>query len=147
MKKKKPVFKSFDKFCDLFSLKIDDVVENRNNYYIITQRVREIYETTEKKIFSAGEYLGSMKGKTFTPSFMLIDRAAKTSQQKVKLDDKKMEWLFLCERDIFKKNINTTAKGYSIVTNSKDEVLGIGFVDDKNLLNVTDRGNFLRRER
>ncbi|MCC7573594.1 MAG: hypothetical protein KO464_09470 [Candidatus Methanofastidiosum sp.] len=67
-----------------------------------------------------------------------------SSSKKSKLNEKGAS-LFLYGRDVFVKNIvNPPKKGYTIVSNIRNEVIGIGKFDGKMLNNVIDRGSYLR---
>jgi ribosome biogenesis protein Nip4 len=74
--------------------------------------------------------------------------------------DKKTEWLFICGRDIFKRGIMKTIgskkkRAYVLILNQHDECLGFGKIlrdlnEETNgvvIKNVSDIGDFLRRER
>ncbi len=66
------------------------------------------------------------------------------SSKKSKLNEKGAS-LFLYGRDVFVKNmVNPPKKGYTIVSNIRNEVIGIGKFDGKMLNNVIDRGSYLR---
>jgi len=66
------------------------------------------------------------------------------SSKKSKLNEKGTS-LFLYGRDVFIKNmINSPKKGYVIVSNIRNEVIGIGKFDGKMLNNIIDRGSYLR---
>ena len=111
--------------------------------------------------FYAGVYLGKAKEGKFFPSFNLLGMLAKIGANRIILD-RKAAWLFICGRDILgksivrvqgpgKKNTNT------LVLNEFGECLGFGRIvenlsgeEGNNQIavrNVSDVGDFLRRER
>jgi ribosome biogenesis protein Nip4 len=111
--------------------------------------------------FYAGTYLGKAKEGKFFPSFNLFGMLAKNGANRIILD-RKAAWLFICGRDVLgmsiarvwgpgKKNTNT------LVVNEFGECLGFGRIvgnmtdktrlDELAVRNVSDVGDFLRRER
>jgi ribosome biogenesis protein Nip4 len=140
-------FESFEAFCKLFNVHIENVLQENNNYLLLDTTLTETKNKTGRKLFSGGIYLGNKKRKQFFPSIALLDILAETYTQKIVVD-KKTEWLFLCGRDIFAKSLNQDIpKGYSLIVNERGEVLGLGKKKKDLVENVLDRGNFLRREK
>jgi ribosome biogenesis protein Nip4 len=136
-----------DEFTKKFTTeRIEPVIKLQRNFFHAPENLRIVQKNIKKEPFALGTYLGS--GKPFHPSTALIDWLNKRTEKYVVVD-KKMEWLFLCGRDIFdssivKKNANT---GTVLVKNELGEVLGYGdFVRDM-IKNRLDKGDFLRRER
>jgi ribosome biogenesis protein Nip4 len=141
-------------------LKIDKhlVIKRLNRYYLLRGNMKP---KTKDGFFYAGAYLGKTKDRTFFPSFNLLAMIARTKANKVVVDTK-TEWLFICGRDVFKQGIiatsGTTKKGnYTLIINQHDECLGFGRIlhnlDEKThakepiIMNISDIGDFLRRER
>jgi ribosome biogenesis protein Nip4 len=111
--------------------------------------------------FYVGLFLGKVKEGKFFPSFTLLSMLAKQGANRVVLD-RKAAWLYICGRDLLassimrvqgsgKKNTNT------LVMNEFGECLGFGRIvsnlrsrappDGLAVRNVSDIGDFLRRER
>lgn len=159
MKKQKikPKYKNFEEFIQIFEKPsfLEEIQTEDNKYYILPDKVQEIKENISRSTFSSGLFLGEKKKGNFTPSLALIELLAKETQKKNKVPkiviDKKTEWLFICGRDVFKKSISEedkyTKNGYVFLQNQKDENLGIGLVQGNMILNILDKGDFLRREK
>ncbi len=125
----------------------EDIITEDNKFYLLPKDVRELKNTISRSVFSAGSFLGEKKKGDFYPSFPLIELLSKESNKKI-IVDKKTEWLFICGRDIFTKSISeqTTEKGVAFVYNKRDELLGIAKFNGKEVTNLLDRGDYLRRE-
>jgi ribosome biogenesis protein Nip4 len=133
------------------------IVRNRNRYYRLS--INLIHQVP-KGFFYAGEYLGTIKGASFFPSFLLLSILAKKKTKKLVVD-KKTAWLFICGRDIFQQGIikeNNLKKGdYALVLNEQNDCLGFGKImhnlrgvpdlEKVAVKNVLDIGDFLRREK
>jgi len=131
------------------------VVEKEGRYYLLSKKLLSI---AQDDFFYAGSYLGKMKNHKFFPSFNLLSMLAKTAANKIVIDDK-AAWLFICGRDIFSKRITAVygskrTGDYTLIINSFGECLGFGrIVQDLDtesevlIKNVSDVGDFLRRER
>lgn len=131
------------------------VMEREGRHYLLTKKLQGI---AHGDFFYAGSYLGKMKRQKFFPSFNLLTMLAKTEANKIFVDDK-AAWLFICGRDIFSKRITAVygsrRKGsYTLILNSFSECLGFGrIIQDLDaesevvIQNVSDVGDFLRRER
>jgi ribosome biogenesis protein Nip4 len=124
-------------------------------YFLATEDAISKGKESGQDIFSTGMLLGEEKQGSFSPGVGLLDIIGKPENLITINDD--AEWLFLCGRDVFEKNITeiksldkASRSGLFIVQNSLGEKLGIGqFVTRRNetfLKNILDRGNFLRRE-
>ncbi len=91
--------------------------------------------------------IGAQIGKFQKGNFLLgleCDLIMASSSKKSKLNEKGAS-LFLYGRDVFVKNMaNPPKKGYTIVSNIRNEVIGIGKFEGKMLNNVIDRGSYLR---
>ncbi|MBW2972501.1 hypothetical protein KY359_05685 [Candidatus Woesearchaeota archaeon] len=143
------------RFTDMRLLHVEKI---GRQYFQVLPELKELMDKTRKNLrrepFSAGLFLGELKGKVFRPSVVLIDLIGRASEHWVMVDEK-AEWLFLCGRDIFAKSVvkTTVTSGLAIVRSRKGEVLGYGKVTGKLkdgdkvfLRNMLDRGDFLRRE-
>lgn len=132
------------------------VVEREDRYFLLNKDLKGI---ARKDFFYAGLYLGKMKKGKFFPSFNLLAMLAETKANKVVVDEK-AAWLFICGRDIFSEGLKAVQgsrrKGdFTLVLNTFGECLGFGRivhdlsskVGDVAVSNVSDVGDFLRRER
>jgi ribosome biogenesis protein Nip4 len=134
------------------------VVKKKNKYFLLN---RNLKRQIQQDFFSAGIYLGKIKGSRFFPSIPLLTMIAKSKANKVVVD-KKTAWLFICGRDVFKQGIlklkGIKRKGdYTLVLNEYSECLGFGKIlhhlrreKDPNKVvvkNILDIGDFLRREK
>lgn len=140
------------------ALNQDLMVAKNGRFYIVNPILKSL---VRQDFFYAGVYLGKAKEGKFFPSFNLLGMLAKNGANRIVLD-RKAAWLFICGRDILgtsivrvwgpgKKNTNT------LVVNEFGECLGFGrIVENLNgegggdqivVRNVSDVGDFLRRER
>ncbi|NMC60774.1 MAG: hypothetical protein GYA51_15525 [Candidatus Methanofastidiosa archaeon] len=91
--------------------------------------------------------MGTQIGKFHKGNFLLgleSNLIIGQNSKKAKLTEKGTS-LFLYGRDVFIKNItNSPKKGFVIVSNRKDEIIGLGKFDGKMLINILDRGSYLR---
>ena len=129
-------------FLKHFNVELNDFELIRSEYY-------EVLKDMDKYtgiIVSKGLPLG-VKGKRFQPSLYLLEKISKETKNKVFINDK-AEWLFLCGRDVFSKNIveDNSSSELFLVQNCRDENLGLGMKKGKLVKNIIDRGDFLRRE-
>jgi ribosome biogenesis protein Nip4 len=115
----------------------------RNEYFEILPGM----EKYDGIVVSKGLTLGVQK-KNFKPSLYLLEKLSKISDNKLFINDK-AEWLFLCGRDVFLDNIveDNSSNKLFLVQNCRDENLGLGMKKGKLILNIIDRGDFLRREK
>lgn len=153
--------KIIDDFVSQFGTNItfdkNRMIKSGNRYYFISESLKK---NIPKGFFYAGEYLGTEKGTSFFPSFILLEMIAKTKANKI-IIDKKTAWLFICGRDVFRKGIlngNDVKKGnFTLILNENNECLGFGKLimnlrgvpDSKEVAikNILDLGDFLRREK
>ena len=132
------------------------VVEKEGRYYLLNKKLQGI---ARKDFFYAGRYLGKEKKHKFFPSFNLLSILAECRANKVIVDDK-AAWLFICGRDVFRNRITAVQgskrKGdFTLVLNRFGECLGFGMITydldvgdgETAVKNVSDVGDFLRRER
>jgi ribosome biogenesis protein Nip4 len=134
------------------------VVEREGRYFLLNKDLKNIVRSD---FFHVGLYLGKMKKGKFFPSFNLLSMLAETKANHVVVDEK-AAWLFICGRDIFSEGIRNVQgsrrKGdFTLVLNAFGECLGFGRMthdlsskDNQSntvVQNVSDIGDFLRRER
>jgi ribosome biogenesis protein Nip4 len=152
VKKTRFKIKSYDDFIKLFcDVSIPDILSDilveDNKYYLIDNESKKIKDEISRSVFSCGLFLGENKQSDFYPSLLLIDLISKYTTKKI-IINKKTEWLFLCGRDIFEDSVidKSTNHGYVLVLNELDEILGIGLFKGNTILNLFDKGDYLRRE-
>lgn len=143
------------------SLRLNEslIAATQGRYFLLNSRTRKLLS---RDFFYAGLYLGKVKDGLFFPSFILLAMIASAEGTNKVVVDARSEWLFIVGRDIFRqgitKVIGSNKKGaYSIVVNQHDECLGFGRIlhgmgaKEKGhrvaVRNVSDIGDFLRRER
>jgi len=136
----------------------DLIVQQSGRYFLLNDAIKPL---VRDEFFFAGAFLGKVKEGKFVPSFILLSMLAREGANRI-IIDRKAGWLFICGRDIFKKGILKTYVSVKrncsvLVLNEYGECLGFGKIkaslDDhggKNevaIQNVSDVGDFLRRER
>ena len=155
--------KPIDDFVDRFgtNIRLDEslIVDKQGRYFLLNQKLKKLIS---EEFFYAGLYLGKMKEGLFFPSFNLLAMIAGSKQANKITVDEKTEWLFIVGRDVFKRGIlkasGSKSKGaYTLIMNRHGECLGFGRIlcnlDDCKCehkivaRNVSDIGDFLRRER
>ncbi|HNV93885.1 MAG TPA: hypothetical protein PKI84_02285 [Methanofastidiosum sp.] len=118
---------------------IDDEVFFVNK--LIFERIQK--EKINDNLYSIGVQIGKFQKGNFLlglECYLIMS----SNTKKLKLNEKGAS-LFLYGRDVFIKNIvNMPKKGYVIVSNIKNEVIGLGNFDGKLLSNKIDRGFYLR---
>jgi ribosome biogenesis protein Nip4 len=132
------------------------VVEKEGRYFLLNKDLKGM---VREDFYYAGMYLGKTKKGKFFPSFNLLAMLAETKANNVVVAEK-AAWLFICGRDIFGEGIRVAhgsrRKGdFTLILNMYDECLGFGRIandlSSKNVdlavKNVSDVGDFLRRER
>lgn len=144
-----------NEFVSIFTDERFDAIQIRKKFFLAGDELVDLMGKIKQKEGlepeSIGIFLGEIVRKEFKPSLALLELLAKHSDRKVFVDDK-AEWLFLCEKDIFKSSvIKCNAKtGLVLVQNKDDENLGYGKLVRRGMVsvkNILDRGDFLRRER
>ncbi len=145
-------FDSLNTFMKMFGLDkkvFPRVIKIGDAYHSVSPELKNTMKGIEREPEYAGEIVGEDKKGKFIPSISLIEHVAKNtdySDRKISLD-KKSSWLFLCGRDIFKNSVKTEIeRGHNIINNQHGENIGIAFFDGKTLINLKDKGDFLRRE-
>jgi len=154
----RPLYDFLHKFNSNLCLDKTLMLKRGNRYYLLEKNIKTL---TAGDFFYAGTYLGKIKGETFFPSFALLAMMAKQRANKTTINARS-EWLFICGRDIFKQGIvevtGPRRKGtYTLILNERRECLGFGKIlrdpkDERSrpqpvIRNITDVGDFLRRER
>jgi ribosome biogenesis protein Nip4 len=146
-----------DDFTGQFTSKKIEYKKINSKYFAkdekLLQVINSIKERSARKITPIyfGELLGYEKNRKFIPSPVLLDRLSKMTAKKVFLS-KEGEWLYLCSREVFGRNIEkmNVSEGIVLVQNSRDENLGFGQIIKRNntftIKNLFDRGDFIRRE-
>ncbi len=129
--------------------------------YLVNKHLRDVAAKISLEPFMIGIYLGKSKGKTFFPTFPLLNMIKYNTSSRVWID-KPTEWLYICDRDIFSKGItkatgHTEKGGIPLILNRYGEVLGFGKIikkltqktdpDEVVVNNILDIGDFLRREK
>jgi ribosome biogenesis protein Nip4 len=154
--------KTIANFASQFGVEIvlnpELVVEKNGRYFLVNTALKPFIR---KNFYYGGIFLGKAKGGKFFPSFNLLGMLAKKEANRVVVDGK-AAWLFICGRDVLKKSVlrvyglgkkNTN----TLVLNEFDECLGFGRIvgslsraaedNEVSVRNVSDIGDFLRRER
>lgn len=143
------------------SLELDEnlVIEKQGRFYLLSEVLKQ---TISEDFFYAGTYLGKNRQGIFFPSFNLLAMIAKRKEANKVMVDERSEWLFIVGRDLFKRGIvkatgSKKREAYTLVVNQHGESLGFGRIvhnldeDGKKkqvaVRNVSDVGDFLRRER
>jgi ribosome biogenesis protein Nip4 len=154
--------KVISNFAATFGIEIglnpDLIVEKTGRYYLVNAALKPL---VKPEFYYAGVYLGKAKEGKFFPSFNLLSMLAKKDSSRIVVD-KKAAWLFICGRDILPKGILRvfgSGKKHTnvLVLNEFGECLGFGRIvgnltdkskiDELAVRNVSDVGDFLRRER
>lgn len=141
-----------EKFVKKFKVDFpSNVIVKGKRLYLASKELQDFLADVPLDSFSVGLPLGELSTKGFMPSLALLD-LLKDSENKLVIKDD-AEWLFTCGRDIFADKVlrkGDHLKEPFLIVNKKNEVLGLGKFDhsDKKgtILNVMDRGDFLRRE-
>ncbi len=134
------------------------IVEKSGRYYLVNASLKSL---VKQNFFSAGLFLGKAKEGKFFPSFNLLSMLAKKDARRI-IVEAKTAWLFICGRDIIAKSIlrvfgSTKRNTNVLVLNEFGDCLGFGRIignlsskdrsDEIAVRNVSDIGDFLRRER
>jgi ribosome biogenesis protein Nip4 len=154
----KPITNFVSQFGVQIALNLDLMVEKNGRFYLVNPVLKPL---VRQDFFYAGVYLGKVKEGKFFPSFNLLGMLAKKGAYRVVLD-RKAAWLFICGRDVLGKSIvrvQGPGKKHTntLVVNEFGECLGFGRIvgnlsgeggaDQIVVRNVSDVGDFLRRER
>jgi len=154
----KPIINFAAQFGVQIGLNLDMLIEKSGRFYLVNPLLNQFLRND---FFYAGVFLGKAKDGKFFPSFNLLGMLAKKGAYLIVLD-RKASWLFICGRDVLgrsilrvqgsgRKNTNT------LVLNEFGECLGFGRIIENLsgpacasqivVRNVSDVGDFLRRER
>jgi ribosome biogenesis protein Nip4 len=154
----KPITKFAAQFGVQIVLNLDLMVEKNGRYYLVNPVLKPL---VKEDYFYAGMFLGKAKEGKFFPSFNLLGMLAKKGAYRITVD-RKAAWLFICGRDVLKKSIVQIQgpgkkNSNTLVLNEFGECLGFGRIvenlsgsaSDNQIAvrNVSDVGDFLRRER
>ncbi|MFP4656885.1 MAG: hypothetical protein ACLFNK_04900 [Candidatus Woesearchaeota archaeon] len=147
-------FRSWKSFAEQFGLSIGEgrrvvtLGDKKNERFNVDAETKRMISSIKSDAMFAGNPLGRNTGKGFIPSLWSIDMAAQSDMAKKITLDKRSAWLFLCGRDIFASSLEDERpeKDYVFPMNEQGENLGIGFFDGKMIINLMDKGDFLRRE-
>jgi len=120
-----------------------------NDFFLVFGELSSVLDRIKLPPLYAGTYLGRFQEKTAKPSLELLRMLAKTDAKKAWLNEKGA-WMFVCRRPVLAESIaRNDAKENEIVLvmTERDECIGYGLFDGKNIRNYYDIGDFLRRER
>ncbi len=133
-------------------------IEKNGRYYLVNASLKPL---VKQDFFSAGIFLGKAKEGKFFPSFNLLSMLAKKDARRIMVEAK-AAWLFICGRDIIARSVvrvfGSAKKNTNVlVLNEFGDCLGFGRIignlsgkdrsDEIAVRNVSDIGDFLRRER
>ncbi len=154
--------KAVTNFASTFGIEIafnpDLTVEKNGRFYLLNAALKPM---VRQDFFYVGVFLGKAKEGKFFPSFNLLSILAKKDANRIVLD-KKAAWLFICGRDVLAKSVvrvlgSAKRNTNVLVLNEFGECLGFGRIvgnlsggagkDEIAVRNVSDIGDFLRRER
>jgi ribosome biogenesis protein Nip4 len=134
------------------------LVEKNGRYFLVNSNLRPLMK---QDFFVAGVFLGKAKDGKFFPGFNFLAMLAKKDASRIVVDEK-AAWLFICGRDVLGKSVrHVYGSGRKhtnvLVLNGFGECLGFGRIVGKlsgeagvneiAVRNVSDIGDFLRRER
>ncbi len=145
-KKLEVVKKTIANYGGIFRLPESNILLTVKDEVFLANKIiyqRALDEKIVENLVSIGTQVGKFHKGNFLlglESHLIMDMCSK----KIKLNEKGSS-LFLYGRDVFIKNIiNPPKKGYILVSNTRNEVIGIGKFDGKMLNNIIDRGAYLR---
>lgn len=114
-----------------------------NRQYLVCAEPALFSKNISLQPFSIGLFLGESNS-SFRASPALLDIISGCQRKAVVT--KKNEWLFLCGRNVISKSA-TVREGYVLVENLRGEILGYGFLKNRLIQNLLDKGEYLRMER
>jgi ribosome biogenesis protein Nip4 len=154
--------KAITNFASTFGIEIafnpDLTAEKGGRFYLLNPTLKPM---VRQDFYYVGLFLGKAKEGKFFPSFNLLSMLSKKDANRIVVE-RKAAWLFICGRDVIAKSIVRVfgpAKKHSnvLVLNEFGECLGFGRIvgnlsdegknDEIIVRNVSDVGDFLRRER
>ena len=127
----------------------NDVRRIGDDFYLVSAELAKTLKKVRLPPLAAGLYLGRQNVKTAKPGLDLLQMLAKTDAKRVWLNDKGA-WLFVCRRPALKESITRAGAKPGelvLVLTERDECIGYGLFDGKQVKNYYDIGDFLRRER
>ena len=143
------IYKFISEFCSAGFEFEGELIKKGRNYYLINSDIEPYINAIKRPLFSAGIFLGRVKGKEFKPSPSLLSYISKYTSKKAVVDDK-AAWLFVCGRDLFKESVISCPSkvGLVLVENLQNETLGVGKVMGKKsriaIKNIFDIGYYIR---
>jgi ribosome biogenesis protein Nip4 len=120
-----------------------------NDFFLVQPELALVLKKIKLPPLQVGLYLGREAEKTAKPSLDLLQMLAKSDAKKAWLNEKGA-WMFICKRPALAASImgNEAKEGELVlVMTERDECIGYGIFDGKNIKNYYDIGDFLRRER
>ena len=141
-------------YAKQFGIALPETLLIGRRRYLVTPELKLFHEKTGQDAFGIGLFLGEEKDSSFVPSVGFLE-LLKDSPRKMVISSE-AEWLFICGRDVFEKNIRSpdhktvSHNSLFVIENALHERLGIGQLQSTHqgimLKNILDIGNFLRRE-
>ncbi|MBU2589704.1 MAG: hypothetical protein KKF52_04770 [Nanoarchaeota archaeon] len=138
-----------DKFIAKFTEEKIPYIKIKNKYFLENKELMELSKKLNCKIEAASLYLGE-ENETFKPSLALLEILARTSKEKVFLNDIGEIDFIYGRKKLGKRHIKSIQgnNNRKLVQNEHDENLGYcKIIDEDKIKNVLDRGDFLRREK
>ena len=109
----------------------------------VLKTAQNVEEELKIAPYAVGVEIGNLY-EGFEPSLGFADVIADYTKEKAVITEEG-EKLFSYGRDVFLENIKEgKTVGEKVVTNERNEVLGLGFFDGEMLINVIDKGFYLR---
>jgi len=136
------------------------IVEKNGRIYLVNATLKPLM--VRDNFFHTGLFLGKTKEGKFFPSFNLLSILAKANARRIVVD-RNAAWLYICGRPLFAKSVlrvfgSAKKNTNTLVLNEFGECLGFGRIigdlrakpssdNEIAVRNVSDIGDFLRRER
>lgn len=140
--------KSIKAYLDYFQIETTFTIRRfKKDLYHVPETIREFVDKNKHRPYAAGMHLGRQEKNTFKPSAAFLNYISQHTNKKITVTPK-VEWLFVCNRDIFEDKIQQEHKpeGLVLVQNKHGENLGLAVRKGNIYKNLFDIGNFLRRE-
>ncbi len=134
------MLREIEQFLKVFDLRLPEKLSDTSKISMFSQKV---FYNREQGTYYGGEFLGTITKSTkqFTPSMFFVSTYLQNGPKII--IDGKQEWLFICGRDVFLKDVRN---GYYVVFDTQQNILGYGKVSKDILYNKLDIGVFLRQE-
>lgn len=121
----------------------------RREIFITGKGTYKILDAMKKNPYFAGLFIGETKNGRFIPSLEGATLMAPHTKKKIVVN-KKAEQLVLYGRDVLLKSVLDSPGGLSsgdtyLIVNERDELLGIGRIENDVIKNLMDRGWYLRK--